>query len=225
MSTAHTQTEENYLKAIYHLSAKTDKPVNTNTIAGAMETSAASVTDMLKRLSEKSLINYEKYRGVRITRKGEKVAVNIVRRHRLWEVFLTQTLHFRWDEVHNMAEELEHVSSDELVARLEKFLGHPRFDPHGDPIPDESGKLPVQTSDLLSEGQVNHLYEVMAVSDHSPVFLRFLEKHGLKPGITFRITEIQEVDQSMIIQLNNQQTVYLSLPVTQQILVKHHENF
>src|SRR5476651_2113924 len=136
----NTFTEENYLKAIYHLSIQSES-VSTNQIAAALNTKAASVTDMLKKLAEKELINYTKYQGVTLTAAGEKIALSIVRKHRLWEFFLVEKLNFKWDEVHDLAEELEHISSTDLINRLDEFLNFPRYDPHGDPIPDDKGKI------------------------------------------------------------------------------------
>ena len=218
----HTQTEENYLKAIYHLSSKKAEPINTSAIAGSLSTTSASVTDMLKKLAEKNLVEYEKYKGVRITRKGEKVAINIVRKHRLWEVFLTHTLKFRWDEVHSMAEELEHVSSDELIKRLEEYLGFPRFDPHGDPIPDLLGKISSPSSLCLSDCEPEKRYTLTGVNDHSVSFLQYLERNGLKPGITVRIIEIQEYDKSMIVELKSKSKLSLSYEVSKNLLVKNY---
>src|SRR6201995_1848842 len=134
----NTLAEENYLKSIYHLSLNNES-VSTNQIAALLSTSAASVTDMLKKLAEKQLINYARYQGVTLTSAGEKIALHIIRKHRLWEYFLVEKLHFKWDEVHEMAEEMEHISSVELIDRLDKFMGYPKHDPHGDPIPDSEG--------------------------------------------------------------------------------------
>lgn len=218
----HTQTEENYLKAIYHLSVKKTDPVNTSSIAFSLATTSASVTDMLKKLAEKNLVEYEKYKGVRITRKGEKVAINIVRKHRLWEVFLTQTLKFKWDEVHSMAEELEHVSSDELIKRLEEYLGFPRFDPHGDPIPDLLGKISSTSNLCLSDCDKEKRYTLTGVNDHSVAFLQYLERNGLKPGISVRIIEIQLYDKSMLIELKNKSKLSISNDVSKNLLVKNY---
>lgn len=218
-----TSTEENYLKAIYHLSTGHSEAVLTSEIAQSMATTAASVTDMIKRLSDKNLIDYERYKGVRITRKGEKVALNIIRRHRLWEVFLTEVLKFKWDEVHEMAEELEHVSSDELVSRLDAFLGHPRFDPHGDPIPDMNGKLYNAGHIQLSSCIANNSLIVCGVNDHTAPFLQFIEKKGLTPGISFIIDEVDSYDHSMLIRFTDGKTTYLSHEIAKNILVRRHE--
>lgn len=217
-----TSTEENYLKSIYHLSSGHQNMVLTSEIAESMETSAASVTDMLKKLSDKNLIDYARYKGVRITRKGERVALNIIRRHRLWEVFLTDILKFRWDEVHAMAEELEHVSSDELVSRLDAYLGHPRVDPHGDPIPDNHGKLIHSGAMILADAQVMASYQVSGVSDHSSGFLQFLQKKGMMPGVNFRIKEIDEYDRSMLIEFEDSTSTFISNEISKNILIRSH---
>jgi DtxR family transcriptional regulator, Mn-dependent transcriptional regulator len=218
-----TSTEENYLKAIYHLSAGNQNSVLTSAIAGSLSTSSASVTDMLKKLSDKNMVEYERYRGVRITRKGEKVALNIIRRHRLWEVFLMDKLKFKWDEVHDLAEELEHVSSDEMTRRLDAFLGFPKFDPHGDPIPDTNGKVHTNGQVLLSEITKKGKYILSGVNDHSPSFLQYLEKKGLVPGSIFSIVEMDEFDSSMQIIFNNKKSIFISKEVSKNLLVRSHE--
>ena len=218
-----TSTEENYLKAIYHLSTGNQNSVLTSAIAGSLSTSAASVTDMIKKLSEKNMVEYERYHGVRITRKGEKVALSIIRRHRLWEVFLMDKLKFKWDEVHDLAEELEHVCSDELTKRLDAFLGFPKFDPHGDPIPDTNGKVHSNGQELLSEITKKGKYILSGVNDHSPSFLQYLEKKGLIPGSTFTIVEMDEFDNSMQIIFSNKKSIFISKEVSKNLLVRSHE--
>jgi DtxR family Mn-dependent transcriptional regulator len=215
----NSATEQNYLKAIFHL-GRMQETVTTSSIAGHMHTTSATVTDMLKRLSEKSLIDYERYKGVKISRKGEKVALNIIRKHRLWEVFLTQVLNFRWDEVHDMAEELEHVSSDELINRLEKYLGNPSADPHGDPIPDASGNFVIEKLLNLSEGNSNETYCLVGVTDHRPDFLQFLTAHNLIPGTPIKIIEVRNFDQSIEIQIAENEKIFLSHSVTRNLLIK-----
>src|ERR1700754_3172246 len=156
----NTLAEENYLKSIYHLSLQADS-VSTNQLAALLNTKASSVTDMLKKLAEKTLINYTPYQGVTLTATGEKIAISIVRKHRLWEYFLVEKLSFKWDEVHEMAEELEHISSTELIDRLDQFMGYPKHDPHGDPIPDRDGKFkmhelkPVSTFNVDEAGIIS----------------------------------------------------------------------
>ena len=138
----HTLTEENYLKAIYRIFESTGETVSTNAIAENLQINAASVTDMFKKLGQQKLVVYEKSKGVKPTDKGKKIALHIIRKHRLWETFMVEKLKLSWDEVHEIAEQLEHVHSDLLIERLDQLLNYPKFDPHGDPIPDKNGKLP-----------------------------------------------------------------------------------
>src|ERR1700759_4729613 len=170
----NTLAEENYLKSIYHLSLNNES-VSTNQIAALLSTSAASVTDMLKKLAEKELINYAKYQGVTLTAAGEKIALHIIRKHRLWEYFLVEKLDFKWDEVHEMAEELEHISSVELIDRLDKFMDYPKHDPHGDPIPDREGKFKKHELIPVASLKLNETGIISGVRDHSPGFLQYLE--------------------------------------------------
>ncbi|NND87947.1 MAG: metal-dependent transcriptional regulator, partial [Flavobacteriaceae bacterium] len=149
----YSLTEENYLKTIFHLEQVSSGDISTNAIADKMETQPSSVTDMVQKLAEKELLSYKKYKGTRLTEIGKKVAADVIRKHRLWEVFLVEKLKFHWDEVHDIAEQLEHVQSDELIARLDAFLGHPDFDPHGDPIPDKHGVIKRTEKILLSEAK------------------------------------------------------------------------
>lgn len=211
-------TEENYLKAIYKLTELQGESVTTNAIAERMKTKAASVTDMLKKLSDKKLINYQKYQGVTLTRKGEKVALTIIRKHRLWEMFLVEKLDFKWDEVHDVAEQLEHISSDKLIAQIDKFLNYPKTDPHGDPIPDEKGKLKVQRSKTLSQFRKNDLCVMTGVVDHSPAFLRFLDSSELVLGNDIRIKEIVDFDRSLQVMVKKN-TFFISHEVAKNILV------
>ncbi|MGB5928452.1 MAG: metal-dependent transcriptional regulator, partial [Cyclobacteriaceae bacterium] len=143
--------EENYLKAIYHLSTEDEGNVSTNAISETLNTKPASVSDMLRKLSGKELVSYRKYQGVSLTPSGRKVALQVIRKHRLWEVFLVDKLNFNWDEVHDVAEQLEHIQSPLLIHQLDEFLGHPAYDPHGDPIPDENGGFPEKEQSPLSE--------------------------------------------------------------------------
>lgn len=146
-----TYSEENYIKTIFHLEQKALEGVSTNAIAEQMDTKASSVTDMIKKLSEKGVINYVKYQGVTLTQEGRKTALSIIRKHRLWEVFLVETLDFSWDEVHEIAEQLEHIHSEKLIDRLDKLLDFPKYDPHGDPIPTKDGTFSERDKILLSE--------------------------------------------------------------------------
>ena len=215
-----SQTEENYLKAIFKICEKTGKSASTNAIASEMKTSAASVTDMLKRLSEKEYISYEKYKGVTLMELGNKIATNLVRKHRLWEVFLVEKLNFSWDEVHEIAEQLEHIQSSELVKRLDQFLGKPRFDPHGDPIPDAEGKFTFRKQVLLSELPIGSESVVVGVQEHSTPFLQYLDRVKLTLGARIKILEIFEYDESLKVLLNDSSEFTLSSKVSQNLFVQ-----
>lgn len=213
-------TEENYLKAIYKLSKKSDKGVSTNALAERMDTKASSVTDMIKRLAQKKLVNYQKYQGVTLTKKGQKIAVNIIRKHRLWEVFLVDHLGFGWDEVHEVAEELEHINSELLVERLDKFLGHPKYDPHGGPIPDSEGNFPDPARVKLDELEVGKQTKVMGITENSDAFLAHMKKLGLELGVSFVLKERSDFDRSVEIELDGK-TVHLSQEVAKNIFVAY----
>jgi DtxR family Mn-dependent transcriptional regulator len=214
----HSFTEENYLKAIYKLVEQAGDVVSTNAIAEKISTKAASVTDMLKKLSDKKLIHYQKYQGVRLTKKGEKVALTIIRKHRLWEMFLVEHLDFKWDEVHEIAEQLEHINSDKLIERIDKFLNYPKTDPHGDPIPDSNGKLQIQKSHPLSKFKKNDICIMTGVVDHSPPFLQYLDKWGITLGNEIKIKDVVEFDRSLNITVNKQ-NIFISNDVAKNILV------
>lgn len=215
----HSFTEENYLKAIYHLSEGNTEAVSTNQIAEMTSTKAASVTDMLKKLAEKKLINYIKYQGVTLTSTGVNAAVNIIRKHRLWEVFLVEKLGFKWDEVHDIAEELEHINSETLINRLDDFLGNPAADPHGDPIPDRSGLIKHKKLVKISEMQTGESGTVSGVSEHSSVFLKLLEKLGLTLGTKIIISELIEFDGSIMLTIDQKTERTISREVAKNILV------
>jgi DtxR family Mn-dependent transcriptional regulator len=213
-------TEENYLKALFRLiQENAGEEAGTNEIAANLGVKPATATDMLKRLKEKKLIDYEKYGKIALTGSGRKSALKIIRKHRLWETFLYEKLDFTWDEVHEVAEQLEHIQSEKLLVQLDKFLGFPQFDPHGDPIPDKNGKLPLLKAMLLSEGIINKKYKLVGVCNHSSTFLQFLYKTDLTINNTIEIKEIQEFDKSMSITINNKTKTILSNEVTQNLLV------
>ena len=191
-----TFSEENYLKAIYHLTTVTDTEVSTNAIAETMETKASSVTDMLKKLAEKDLVNYKKYQGVSLTDKGRLSAKMIVRKHRLWEVFLVDKLNFAWDEVHDIAEHLEHIKSEQLINELDDFLGNPTEDPHGDPIPNANGQIVATEKQLLSELIENQIGICVGVKDSSAEFLKYLDKQEIALGSKIEIIFKESFDLS-----------------------------
>ena len=215
----HSYTEENYLKEIFKLMEKQSGEISTNAIAEKLGTKAASVTDMLKKLSDKKLLHYKKYQGVQLSAKGKKVAIEVIRNHRLWEVFLVEKLQFKWDEVHEMAEELEHINSKEMVKRLDKYLGYPKFDPHGDPIPDVNGKLGIPKSRILASLGLNKSAQVIGVIDHSPAFLQYIEKLGIGIGQTIKLKEIIHYDQSLHIGISGKADAYVSHMIAKNILI------
>jgi len=216
-----TNTEENYIKAIYSLTNKiAKKTVSTNQLSTYFSNSAASITDMLKRLADKKLINYEKYKGVELSTKGQKIALNIVRKHRLWEVFLLEKLNFKWDEVHEIAEQLEHIQSDELISRLNKFLGEPKFDPHGEPIPNSNGQINSLKSKPLIQFTKKGNYILMGVCEHSKEFLQHLTQIGLKIGDTVKVEDINIFDNLYKVKINKKQVQFLSSKVASNILVE-----
>lgn len=219
----NTLTEENYLKCIYKLWINDTDVVTTSAIAEEMNTKAATVTDMLKKLSDKNLVKYEKYYGVIITEKGKKIALRIIRKHRLWEAFLVEVLHFKWDEVHAIAEQLEHIQSEELIERLDKFLGHPKSDPHGDPIPDHNGKIASAHLTALSQLKQKTNGVISGVAEHSPSFLQYLEKSGLNLGSSVQVLEKYEFDNSVNIRINKKKVLHISNDIAKNILIRTHE--
>ncbi|CAN5622028.1 metal-dependent transcriptional regulator [soil metagenome] len=215
-------TEENYLKTIYYLANRQQGEVSTNALAEMTATKAASVTDMLRKLADKQLIHYKKYQGVRLTEEGERLALQVIRRHRLWEVFLVEKLGFGWEAVHEIAEELEHVRSEELVARLDTYLGRPKFDPHGDPIPTPAGKMPETGFRKLSDVAPGEDVCLRAVLEHSTEFLQHLDHSNLTLGCSVTVTEINAFDKSVLVQIENDRTVFVSYEVAKNLLVDSH---
>lgn len=214
-----SSAEENYIKAIYKLQG-TSETVSTNALAHELQTKPASVTDMARRLKEKKLIAYEKYQGIALTAQGHQIALGIIRRHRLWECFLVEKLQFSWEEVHELAEELEHIQSAKLIDRLSHFLGHPKADPHGDPIPDANGKIGRPRQVTLLHGALNKKLEVIAVADQSNRLLEFLTAKGIKLGTQVEILQRHEFDNSMEIKLRNRPPFMISEQVAKNIYVK-----
>ncbi|MCX2575252.1 metal-dependent transcriptional regulator [Pedobacter sandarakinus] len=212
-------TEENYLKIIYHLAAQTNN-VQTNAIAEQMQTKPASVTDMIKKLADKGFVDYVKYQGVTLTEKGKNAAIDIVRKHRLWEVFLVDKLNFKWDEVHDVAEELEHIKSKALIERLDEFLGFPKSDPHGDPIPDKNGRFAKTQFTKLIELAIGDTGTITGVSQHSSAFLKHLEKLGLTLGKELTLTDVTDFDGSVEI-LVGEKHINISREVAKHILISN----
>lgn len=215
-----TISEENYIKGIYHLQRESDT-VNTNALAAEMNTSAASVTDMLKKLKGKKLLQYERYRGFRLTEPGKKVALGIVRKHRLWEYFLVEKLGFAWDKVHPIAEELEHINSNELIQRLEKFLGNPSFDPHGDPIPDINGKIPMLRQMNLCDLPIKKQAIVSSVSNQNPQMLEMLRHYHISIGTAVSVTRHFEFDGSLEMKVLKKPACVISEQVAKNVFVRY----
>lgn len=215
-----SHTEENYLKAIFKLSEIDDNKVLTNAIAEKLSTTAASVTDMLKKLAQKKLVDYEKYYGVSLSEKGKKIAKNLIRKHRLWETFLVEKLKFTWAEVDILAEELEHINSDELTDKLEEFLGFPKFDPHGDPIPDKKGNISYHEDVTLDHMKKNENGIIVGVIDHSSQFLQYLDKIELALNAKIKVEDEEEFDNSKVILVNSKLKITVSQKVGKSLLVR-----
>lgn len=212
-------TEENYLKAIYRLSESGTKAVMTNAIAESMKTKAASVTDMVKKLSAKNLISYEKYYGVKILKAGRTEALMVIRKHRLWETFLVEKLEFNWDQVHEVAEQLEHIQSALLIEKLDAFLGHPLTDPHGHPIPDKTGKIIEVKQVVLSTCAMKKKLTVRAVKNGSPAFLQYLSKIGVYIGAGLSIVDRIEFDGSLEVLIDGKKKVFISRDAAENLMV------
>jgi DtxR family transcriptional regulator, Mn-dependent transcriptional regulator len=205
--------EENYLKAIYLLSENGTESVSTNAISEMLQTRPASVSDMIRKLANKGVILYQKYQGVSVSEDGKIMALRVIRKHRLWEVFLVEKLKFNWDEVHEVAEQLEHIRSPLLIRRLDEFLGFPKYDPHGDPIPDEAGILPEKKSIVLSEVPEMIQGIVCAVNDSNPLLLKYLDRVGIYIGAGVKVIEKIDFDGSIVIYIDNKQQISISREV------------
>ena len=211
--------EENYLKTIYHLEQNSQGGVSTNAIAQAMDTKASSATDMVQKLAEKKLLSYKKYKGATLTEKGKKTAANVIRKHRLWEVFLVDKLDFHWDQVHEIAEQLEHIHSEELIIRLDKYLEYPDFDPHGDPIPDKNGNFKTTEKKLLSELKKKQKGVCVGVKETSSEFLQYLDKRKITIGTKINVLGKEFFDGSMIIQVEKDQ-YFISKKIAENIYIQ-----
>lgn len=210
---------ENYLKAIFSIKAQGTDVVSTNAISDKLSTRPSSVTDMIKKLTEKKLVTYERYKGVKLTNKGQVIATNIIRKHRLWETFLVEKLHFKWDEVHDVAEQLEHIKSEKLVDLLDDYLDNPKFDPHGDPIPNREGDFPLLKTLPLTSLSINQQGLVMGVLQDEPSFLKYLTKLNISLGSSIQVIDKIEFDQSIEINIDNK-NIHISVDVAKNILIK-----
>ena len=202
------------------MSQKTDNGVSTNSIAESLETKASSVTDMIKKLSDKKLVNYKKYQGVNLTKEGKDIAVSIIRNHRLWEVFLVEKLNFKWDEVHDLAEDLEHINSKKLTNQLDAFLEYPKYDPHGDPIPDKDGNIHRHLDITLADLKTYDKGIVVGVKEHSKSYLNYLETINLVLGTEIKVNKIVDFDLSMSVEVNKKESVNISHQASKNLIIK-----
>lgn len=211
-------TEENYLKALYRL-AQEDEAISVKKIADSLNIKMPTVNSMVKKLAQKKFIRYEKYKAIELTETGKKQALLILRKHRLTELFLSEVMNLGWDEVHDIAEQIEHIQSDRFFNRIDEMLGHPQFDPHGEPIPDVHGKLPAYQSFPLSEGHLNTTYKLAGVANHDRAFLQLLDSLGLILGSTLEVKKIQPFDRSMEVKINHKTKTIFSLIVCRNLMV------
>jgi DtxR family transcriptional regulator, Mn-dependent transcriptional regulator len=212
-------SEENYLKAIYHLQVE-HGVVATNALAEVLKSRPASITDMMKKLSAKQLLNYKPYYGFSLSSEGKRAALVIIRRHRLWEYFLFEKLGFGWDEVHTIAEELEHVSSRKLIDRLDEFLGFPEFDPHGDPIPNSKGKMQNTHKLAVSTLPLNQPATVIRVTNNSTGLLELLREKHIKIGTTIEVKKRFSFDESLQIRIGSNKSETISDQLAKNIFVQ-----
>lgn len=217
----NSQSEEDYLKALYHLE-KDFNAVSTNSIADFLDMKPSSVTDMLKKLAEKKFINYQKYKGTSLTKKGKLIALSIIRKHRLWETFLVEKLGFGWDQVHTIAEQLEHIKSDELIENLDNFLGNPKYDPHGDPIPSKDGNIEKMNQKLLVELKPSQKGIITGVKKGTASLLNYLDKEKVKLGDSIRVIEILEFDGTYIVEINERKLTF-SEKICQNLLLETYD--
>ena len=216
-----SSAEENYIKAIFTIAERTGKGASTTAIAAQLSTKASSVTDMVKRLNEKGLVDHRPYHGVTLTDEGTRIATQIIRKHRLWETFLVNHLNYKWDEVHELAEQLEHIDSDDLHDRLDKFMDHPKFDPHGDPIPDKEGRIVDMAGAVpLAEVPKDTLVHIVGVKDSSPAFLKLLDGLGLKLGTQLTVNRRFEFGNSVEVSSRFRSGLLLQEEVSLQLIVK-----
>ena len=217
----NSQSEEDYLKAIYHLEMDYDS-ISTNSVADYLDMKPSSVTDMLKKLADKKYINYQKYKGSSLTRKGNLIALSIIRKHRLWETFLVEKLGFVWDQVNLIAEQLEHIKSEELIENLDDFLGNPKYDPHGDPIPNKEGKIEKMNQKLLVELKIQQKGIITGVKKGTASLLSYLDKEKIKLGDSIKVLEVLEFDGTFIVEINNRKLTF-SEKICQNLLLETYD--
>lgn len=214
-----THTEENYLKVIYKLSNSGQQPVSTTTLAEALGISAAAITDMIQRMHKKGLLSYQKYQGVNISYVGKEHVMQVLRRRRLWEVFLVKKLNFSWDEIQDMVEELEHIQSHALMQQLDQYLDHPTHSPHGEPIPDMRGEMKTEVQVTLSEFTIGQKGVLLAVKDDTAAFLQYLNKRGIYLGATIEVLENIPFDQSLDVRVDGEKLINIPLKASDNLLM------
>ena len=212
-------SEENYLKTLFKLENRKDKKVNNTALSQALNLNPATVLEMVRKLAGRKMVHLLPDKTIRLTESGKKKALLTIRKHRLWEVFLVEKMNYKWNEVHELAEQLEHIESTDLVDRLDSFLGNPSFDPHGDPIPDKNGKIKTNLSIPLSDCQAGKSYTVINLIDTSDAFLQFLGKLNILPGIKIKLLEKLEYDGSFSVEVQKK-NVQISEKVAKNILVQ-----
>ena len=215
-----THSEENYLKAIYLLGKQSNEKVSVTSLASALGNNPASVIDMLKKLKEKKLVEYDKVKGVKLKEIGNKTALLVIRKHRLWELFLQNKLAYTWDEVHEIAEQLEHVHHENLADRLDEFLGFPQYDPHGEAIPDKNGQIESKQHMKLSECKAGDTIKLTSVINTSVDFLKYLSSRALRLGLKIKIKSVEPFDKTMVVSYNKRSSESLSLMVCERLLVE-----
>lgn len=219
MQANYTISEENYLKSVYHLQQQGNK-VTTGELSKHLQTRPASVTDMMKKLQAKKLLIYTPYYGFRLSKAGNAAAVGIIRRHRLWEFFLAEKLNFGWDEVHEMAEHLEHVSDSRLIDKLDAFLNYPRFDPHGDPIPDKNGNMAKEKRISLQDALPGAIAEICAVTRQDNTLLEMMQQKNLHIGLKIEVKKKFSYDNSIELKINGGKIIHISEKMAREILCK-----
>ena len=217
----NSQSEEDYLKALYHLQTESNS-VSTNSIANYLKMKPSSITDMLKKLAEKNYVNYQKYKGTSLSKKGKLVALQIIRKHRLWETFLVEKLDFGWGQVHLIAEQLEHIKSEELIEKLDVFLGNPKYDPHGDPIPNKKGRIEKMNQKLLVELHQNQKGIITGVKRGTASLLSYLDKENIKLGDSIKVLEVIEFDGTFIVEINKRKLTF-SEKICQNLLLETYD--
>ncbi len=214
----NSQTEENYLKALYNLANENDE-VNASDLSQNLGVSMPTVNSMVKRLADRDYLLYQKYRPLKLTREGKMAAAGIIRKHRLTEMFLVEKMGFGWEEVHDIAEQIEHIQSERYFDRMDELLGFPRFDPHGSPIPDENGEVISQDLIALSDCRVGDKLELKALNQSSEELLKYLNDKELAIGTRLEVIAREEFDESMEIRYAGDKQTVLSIKVCKRLML------